>query len=44
MDMGWMVAPVFQRVMKYEMSLKEYPKIKPGDEFKGYPRPTSRAA
>lgn len=44
MDMGWMAAPVFQRVMKYEMSLKEYPNIKPGEEFTGYKKSIAKSA
>ena len=37
---GWMFAPVFREIMEYEMSLKKYPNIKPGEEFKGYPQPS----
>ena len=31
-----MAAPVFKSIMQYEMSVKKYPNIKPGQEFKGY--------
>ena len=34
MDSAWMLAPVFRKAMQYEMSLKEYTNIKPGEEFK----------
>jgi arylsulfatase A-like enzyme len=33
---GWMTAPVFKIVAEYARSLKEYPNIKVGEDFKGY--------
>ena len=33
---GWMFAPIFRNIIQYEMSVKKYPNIKPGEEFKGY--------
>lgn len=33
---GWMFAPVFRLILQYEASVKKYPNIKPGEEFKGY--------
>lgn len=33
---GWMFAPVGEEVMKYQESIKKYPNIKPGEDFKGY--------
>jgi arylsulfatase A-like enzyme len=33
---GWMFAPVFMIIGAYEHSIKEYPNIKPGEEFAGY--------
>jgi len=37
LDNGWMLAPVFRNTMQYEMSVKQYPNITPGEEFRGYP-------
>ncbi|NGZ10595.1 MAG: arylsulfatase [Nitrospira sp. LK70] len=36
LDNGWMLFPVLREIGKYERSLKEYPNIKPGEDFKGY--------
>ena len=36
MTCGWMGAPVFKLVGEYELSLKQYPNIKVGEDFKGY--------
>ena len=33
---GWMLAPDFKLIGEYERSVKEYPNIKPGEDFKGY--------
>lgn len=33
---GWMFAPIFRNIIQYEQSVKKYPNIKPGEEFKGY--------
>ena len=32
----WMMAPVYRAITQYEMSVKKYPNIKPGEDFKGY--------
>ena len=39
MDMGWMFGVALQFVAEYEKSVAEYPNIKPGAEFEGYPAP-----
>lgn len=36
MTNGWMIAPILKIVGEYEASLKEYPNITVGEEFKGY--------
>lgn len=36
MDMIWMFGVAGRVVMDYEKSVKEFPNIKPGEEFKGY--------
>jgi hypothetical protein len=33
---GWVLAPNFRTIIEYERSLKEYPNIKVGEDFKGY--------
>jgi arylsulfatase A-like enzyme len=33
---GWILAPDFKLISEYEGSLKEYPNIKVGEDFKGY--------
>jgi arylsulfatase A-like enzyme len=33
---GWLLAPNFKIIGEYQGSLKEYPNIKVGDDFKGY--------
>lgn len=33
---GWLFAPVFRNIFQYEMSVKKYPNIKLGEDFKGY--------
>ena len=38
MTMGWVFLPMLQTIGEYEKSVKEYPNIKPGEEFKGYPK------
>lgn len=35
-DNAWMLAPVFRNVVQYQMSLKKFPNIKVGEDFKGY--------
>ncbi len=38
MDSAWMIGPALEIFDKYKKSLKKYPNIKPGEDFKGYPR------
>jgi hypothetical protein len=33
---GWIFAPNFRIIIEYERSLREYPNIKVGEDFKGY--------
>jgi hypothetical protein len=33
---GWMLAPDFKIIIEYEQSVKDYPNIKVGEDFKGY--------
>jgi arylsulfatase len=33
---GWMLGPVIKLITEYEVSVKEYPNIKVGEEFDGY--------
>ena len=33
---GWMLAPDFKLIGEYERSVKQYPNIKVGEDFKGY--------
>jgi len=33
---GWLLAPCFKLIGEYQRSLKQYPNIKPGEEFTGY--------
>ncbi len=33
---GWILAPDFKLIAEYQRSLKEYPNIKVGEDFKGY--------
>jgi hypothetical protein len=37
LDMGWMIGIAMQPIGEYEKSIAEYPNIKPGEEFTGYP-------
>lgn len=37
LDMGWMFGVALVGITEYEKSLAEYPNIKPGSEFEGYP-------
>ena len=32
MDMGWMLAPVFQEIAAFNARLAKYPNIKPGQD------------
>lgn len=37
LDCGWMLAPAFRSIIRYQASVKRYPNIKPGQEgFGGY--------
>jgi arylsulfatase A-like enzyme len=36
LTMGWMFGPSFKLIFEYEVSVKEYPNIKVGEEFDGY--------
>jgi arylsulfatase len=36
LTVGWMLAPDFKLIGEYQRSLKEYPNIKVGEDFKGY--------
>jgi arylsulfatase A-like enzyme len=36
LDNVWMLAPVYRAITEYEMSVKKYPNITPGQDFKGY--------
>jgi arylsulfatase len=36
--MGWVFLPMLETIGAYEKSVKEYPNISPGEDFKGYPR------
>ena len=36
MTMGWVYGPVGEIIAAFEKSVREYPNIKPGEEFKGY--------
>jgi len=37
MDIGWMLEILLPFVFEYQKSIAQYPNIKPGEEFKGYP-------
>ena len=39
MDIGWEAGVVLPAVFRYVKSFEQYPNIKPGEEFKGYPKP-----
>ena len=39
LDMGWMFGVTFRAIAEYQKSIAQYPNIKPGEEFAGYPRP-----
>ena len=36
MTSGWVLYPVYGRIMTFEKSAEKYPHIKPGQEFEGY--------
>ena len=35
LDNGWIMAPVLRIIAQYEMSVKKYPNVNPGEEFQG---------
>ena len=37
LDSGWMLAPMFREIAKYEQSVKRFRNVRPGEDFKGYP-------
>jgi arylsulfatase len=37
LDNPWMLVPVYRIIGAYEESLKKYPNIRPGEDFRGYP-------
>ena len=41
---AWMLAPVFKSIESYEASIKKYPNIKVGEDFKGYKKGASASA
>ena len=43
MDNTFTIPVAFRAIMQYEMSLKKYPNIKPGEEFTGYTKTTKAA-
>lgn len=36
MTIGWLLAPAFRAIGEYQQSVKKYPNIKTGEDFKGY--------
>jgi hypothetical protein len=44
MTCGWILAPNFKLIGEYQRSLKEYPNIKVGDDFKGYQKSIPKSA
>jgi len=38
LTMAWVFKPMLETIGAYERSVKEYPNISPGEDFKGYPR------
>ena len=36
LDNGWMLAPAFGRILAYQKSVKQFPNIRPGEDFSGY--------
>jgi hypothetical protein len=36
LTVGWILAPNFKLIAEYQRSLKQYPNIKVGEDFKGY--------
>ena len=44
MTCGWILAPNFKLIGEYQRSLKEYPNIKVGEDFKGYKKSAKKSA
>jgi len=38
MDNGWMMKPIMDRIIALHKSMAQYPNIKTGEDFKGYPK------
>ena len=38
LTMGWVFMPMLEIIGEYEKSVEKYPNIKPGEDFKGYPK------
>ena len=43
MTMAWVGGPIYEIIGAYEMSVQEYPNIKPGEDFKGYTQERAEA-
>lgn len=41
---AWMLTPCFKLIGEYQQSLKQYPNIKVGEDFKGYKKSTTKSA
>jgi arylsulfatase A-like enzyme len=44
MTNGWILAPNFKLIGEYEQSIKTYPNIKVGEDFKGYQKSITKSA
>ncbi len=44
MTCAWILAPNFKLIGEYQRSLKDYPNIKVGEDFKGYKKSTLQSA
>jgi arylsulfatase len=44
MTCGWVLAPNFKLIGEYKRSLKEYPSLKVGEDFKGYKKDLPKSA
>jgi arylsulfatase len=44
MTCGWILAPNFKLIGEYRRSVKEYPNIKVGEDFKGYKKSAKKSA
>ncbi len=41
MDVGWMYFLILPYVAEWEKSIAQYPNIKPGEKFQGFPKPAA---